>query len=431
MTYQPQMADGEIQADSIHMKHVWILNHYAAEPGGVGSTRHFHLARNIASFGWQATLIAASVELNSGRQRLAAKENWRLETLNGVPFLWIRTPEYQGNGVGRMLNMLAFAWRVLLPSYTGSLQKPDIVIGSSVHPFAALSGAWLARRYRIPFIFEVRDLWPQTLIELGRLRARSLTARLLRFLERWLYHRADRIIVLLPRAVDYIAPLGIDPAKVVWVPNGIDVRDFPDPGAKLEADGLFTLMYFGSHGQANGLDVLIRAMELVKEREGNQSIRLRMIGDGPLKPTLQRMAVAAGLEGSWVVFEDSVPKDKIPEIASQADAFVITVLDVPGLYQYGISMNKLFEYLAGHRPVVIASAAVNNPVDEAGCGLTVPPGNPEALASAILSLSNMSLEQRNMMGTRGRRHVESVYEYGELAGRLAGLLDDCMIQGDV
>ncbi len=410
------------------MKHVWVLNHYATEPDGAGGTRHFHLADRLVSFGWQATLIAASVELNTGRQRLAPKEKLRRETLKGVPYLWIRTPEYQGNGVGRMLNMLAYTWRVLLPSYTRGLPKPDVVIGSSVHPFAALSASWLARRHGTPFIFEVRDLWPQTLIDLGRLRERSLIASVFRFLERWLYRRADRIIVLLPRAVDYIAPLGIDPKKVVWVPNGVDVQGFPDPGAKLKVGDPFTLMYYGAHGQANGLDVLIRAMELVKERIAHPFIRLRMIGDGPLKPSLRQMAVAAGLEGNWVVFEDPVPKDQIPNIASQADAFVITVLDVPGLYRYGISMNKLFDYLAGHRPVVIASAAVNNPVDEAGCGLTVPPGNPDALAKAIVSLASMSLGQRNMMGARGRRHVEAAYDYGELANRLAGLLDECVTQ---
>jgi glycosyltransferase involved in cell wall biosynthesis len=405
---------------------VWLLNHYAQEPGGAGGTRHYSLAKHLLKFGWSTSIIAASVELQSGRQRLSGRRKWELAKSGGIPFLWVRTPQYSGNGLGRLWNMLVYSARVLLPSVTCKLPRPDVIVGSSVHPFAAWSAAILARRFNVPFIFEVRDLWPQTLIDFGRLTGRSLTARLLRFLERWLYRRADRIIVLMPRAVDYIAPLGIDPEKVVWVPNGIDAREFPDPGAKLETNGPFTLMYFGSHGQANGLGVLIRAMELVQEREVNQKIRLRMIGDGPLKPMLQEMAVAAGLDGTSVVFEDSVPKENIPNIASQADAFVISVLDVPGLYQYGISMNKLFEYLAGRRPVVIASGAVNNPVSDAGCGLTVQPGDPEALANAILSLANMSLEQRNLLGSKGRRHVERVYEYGELASRLAELLDDCV-----
>lgn len=149
------------------MKNIWILNHYATYPGGVGSSRHYYLAKCLKSLGWSATIIAASVEHQTGIQRLKFGEGQRIDEINGVPFLWLRTPVYKGNGAGRLKNILAYTWSVLQPNATKELPRPDVIVGSSVHPFAAVAGALLARRLSVPFIFEVRDLWPQTLIDLG------------------------------------------------------------------------------------------------------------------------------------------------------------------------------------------------------------------------------------------------------------------------
>ena len=162
------------------MKNVWILNHYAQEPGGAGGTRHYSLAKHLVDYGWKASIIAASVELNTGRQRLSPGEKRRLSKFGNVPFLWVRTPRYKGNGGGRMINMLMYSLRVLLPWTTRKLDRPDVIIGSSVHPFAAAAGAILARRFRVPFVFEVRDLWPQTLVDLGRLQEKSIITGWLR-----------------------------------------------------------------------------------------------------------------------------------------------------------------------------------------------------------------------------------------------------------
>lgn len=406
------------------MKQVWILNHYALEPGGAGGTRHFQLAAGLPASGWQATVIAASVELNSGRQRLAAGEMRRRETHAGVPFVWIRTPQYEGNGGGRMHNMLAFALRVLLPRYTRGLPAPAAVIGSSVHPFAALAGALLARRYGVPFVFEVRDLWPQTLVDLGRLKERSLVTRALRRLERWLYRRARSIVVLLPHAFDYIGPLGVAQEKVVWIPNGVDLSAFPQPIQRVRKEGEpFVMMYFGAHAQANALDNVLRAMKRLCDLVPPGSVRLRIIGDGPLKPALIDMAAELGLRS--VSFEPPVPKHAIPALAAEADAFVFNLADAP-VFRYGISSNKLFEFMAGTRPVLFCCAAANNPVEEAGAGITVPPGKPEALAEAMLALMQMPEEQRHRMGYAGRWYVEQTHDFQRLAQQLAATLDKCV-----
>lgn len=405
------------------MKQVWILNHYAAEPGGVGGTRHFHLAEGLPRYGWSASIIASSVELNSGRQRLSPEEMRRLDDCGGVKFLWVRVPEYAGNGGGRMLNMLAYSLRVLLPSYTRELPRPDVVVGSSVHPIAALSGALLARRFAVPFVFEVRDLWPQTLIDLGRLKSNSLVAKAMAWLERWLYRRADKIIVLLPRAVDYIGPLGIDTDKIVWIPNGVDLSLF-SRGNEQAADrnDEMTLMYFGAHGDANGLDNVLRAMSMLQRRR--VPVKLRLIGDGPRKKELQSLAVELGLGN--VKFEPPVPKATIPKLAAEADVFVFNLVDAP-VFRYGISSNKLFDFLAAERPVIFCCDSANNPVEDAQAGVTVRPGDPSALADAIERIVAIPEADRRAMGGRGRHHVEMHYGFNRLTARFAAVLDDCTL----
>lgn len=406
------------------MKQVWILNHYAGLPEAA-STRHFHLATNLPASGWQAVIIAARTEHLSARKQFFSDEKSRLEIYDGIPFLWVRTPDYYGNGRGRILNMLAYSFRVLLPYCTRQLPKPDLIIGSSVHPFAALAGALLARRHQVPFVFEVRDLWPQTLIDMGRLREGSLVVGMMRKLERWLYRRATRIVVLPPHAVDYIAPLGIPAQNVVWIPNGVDLPTFPDPGPpQRKGNEPFVLMYFGAHGLANGLDHVLHAMKLVSQYIPPQAIKLRMVGDGLLKSELVRLSEQLGL--SNVSFEPPVPKNTIPTLASEADAFVISVLNLPHLYRYGISMNKLFDYLAAARPVIIASSAANNPVSDSGAGITVAPEDPKGLSLAILALFRMSEKERHHMGCAGRRYVECNHGFDRLAARLAATMDDCV-----
>lgn len=403
------------------MRQVWILNHYAQEPNGAGGTRHYSLAKNLYPLGWRAVVIAASVELNTGRQRLNDHETSRLDCINGVDFLWLRTPRHEGNGGGRIWNMLIYSIRVLLPKSTRQLPRPDVVVGSSVHPFAAFSGAWLARRFGVPFVFEVRDLWPQTLVDMRRLKPNSLATRILKRLEIWLYRRAARIVVLLPRASDYIVPLGIAGEKIVWVPNGVELEDYPVPCAP-EEHGRFTLMYFGAHGQANGLHCILRAMQILQDNPSRHDVRLKLIGDGPLKPELMTWARAVGLRN--VEFLDPVPRKMIPALAATADAFIISVVNLPNLYRFGISMNKIFDYLAAARPIIIASDAVNNPVADSGAGITVQPDVPEAIAEAILRLEGMPLSDRCAMGLAGRVYVEKYHTYSMLAKRLASIFDE-------
>ena len=185
-------------------------------------------------------------------------------------------------------------------------------------------------------------------------------------------------------------------------------------------------MYLGAHGQANSLETLIEAARLLERGEVQGKLRVRLVGAGLEKTRLQ--AMARKLKLTTVSFEPPVPAERVPEVAAEADGFVICARRLPELYKFGVSMNKLYEYMAAARPVVAALEAGNNPIEDAGCGLTVVPEDPLALARAMAEVAALPLEKRLEMGLAGRQHVEANYDYRILSARLAGLLDS-LVQG--
>lgn len=403
------------------MKTVWILNHYAQEPGGPGGTRHFSLARHLREHGWRAIVVASSVEHGTGRQRLADGEQVRLDTYDGVEFLWLRGNSYAGNGGDRIRNMFRYTTGALrIP--TTLLPAPDIVVGSSVHPFAAWAGARLARRFGVPFIFEIRDLWPQTLIDMGRFKPYHPMALALGWLEGFLCRKASRVVTLLPNADRYLRTIGVSPDRVSWISNGVDITDESLLPPHTEARP-FTFMYFGSHGAANGLAPILEAFALLLREKGLPQAWLRLIGEGPEKANLIELAARLKV-GDSIKFEAAIPKIEIPIVAMQADAFVVNLRNLD-TYRYGISLNKLFDYLAAERPIVFAGSAVNNPVSDAGAGVSIPADDVNGIKSAMRELLLATPEARAAMGLAGRKYVLAHYSYRTLAAKFARVLDEC------
>ena len=401
---------------------LWIVNHYAQEPSGPGGTRHHSLASHLFEHGWQTLIIASSCEHNTGRQRLMTGEVRRLQRCNGVDFLWLRVAgEPYSLGWQRFASMALFAFTLLRTATTSGLSPPDVVIGSTVHPFAALAAYFLARRHRVPFVFEVRDLWPRTLVAMRAIRPGGVLDCALGLLERWLAHRADRIIVVMQGGVDYFHALGIPLDRLLWLPNGAELPTSPPTPLRSQTSP-FQLLYCGAHGPANALSTVLDAMALLQRRGvGPDQLILRLIGDGSSKLALQHRAQVLGLR--TVFFEPSVPKQVLGALASQADAFVVSMQPLPDLYRYGMSFNKLFDYFLAARPIVSASCAAHDPVLAADAGLVVPPGDPSALADAIDKMCHLPHNERQRFGANGRAYLEAHHAYPLLAHRLAKSLD--------
>ena len=412
---------------------VWIVNHYASAPDRPAGSRHFDLARNLSARGHRVTVFAAGFNHETGREeRLTRGRLYRSERFGGVEFVWLRTLPYRGNTWRRRLNMLSFLAAFLVVQTRW--RRPDVIVGSTVHPFAAFGG-WLVARLRdARFVFEIRDLWPQTLVDLGALRVGSPGERLLRYLEAFLVLRASVVITLLPGMRDYLAERRLPSDHVVYIPNGVDLAAFDaqtEAGAgapetvrrgleeirRLSEEGRFVIGYVGAFGRVNRLDVVVRAAAIADQHAPGR-VGVVLIGDGPERAHLERLAEAVPA----VAIGPAVPKRLVPAILRALGGTVVHATATP-VYRYGISFNKLFEYMAAARPVVFACESAYDPVAATGAGITVPPDDPESLARAFLDLAGATAEARAAMGAAGRAYVTREHNIEHLAEAFAAVVE--------
>lgn len=414
-------------------RHVWIVNHYAFPPDQPAGARHFHLARELIARGDDVTIFAAGFSHFSGHDERLRGHRWmRIERYEGVRFVWLWTVPYRGNTVRRQVNMLSFLLLFVVAQATRP--RPDVIVGSTVHPFAAL-GAWIASRLRCSrFVFEIRDLWPQTLVDLGALRAGSPGERVLRALEAFLVRQASVVVTLLPGMTRYLAEHGLPTHHVVYVPNGVDVAAFAADNAavgqvsrevadnmqaveRLRADGRFVVGYIGMLGLVNRIDVVIRAAVAAERREPGR-IGLLVVGDGPARPALEALAVGQ----ECVAFGPPIPHRSVAGVLRALDAAVVHATATP-IYRYGISFNKLFEYMAAGRPVVFACGSAYDPVAAVRAGISLEPDDPERLADAFLEIADMPGEDLAAMGAAGRGYVIREHAMATLGERFAQVIE--------
>jgi glycosyltransferase involved in cell wall biosynthesis len=395
---------------------IWIVNHYADPPDGL-ATRSFDIGRRFVEKGHPTTIFVCS--FSHYHMRPARKLGWRLwrqEDIEGVLYVWIAAPGYRRNDWRRVLNMLVFS---ALAFAAGVLRReqPQVVVGVSVHPLAALSGLFLARIKRARFFFEVTDLWPETLIDFGRLSPDGRVARWMRRLERYLFRRAERIVMLWRHTDAYVESQGVSPGKILWVPHGVELARYeelePYDGGRASP---FRIMFLGGFVASNSLDSILDAAGVLNKR-GRDDVKFIMIGSGQERDALIKRA--KDLKLGNVDFRAAVPKREVGKVMGEADAFIYGLRDLP-LYRFGISLNKLTDYLAAGRPIIFFGKSSYDPVRDAEAGFSVPPGDPEVLADAVERLVALTPQERMEMGERGRQYL---LEHHNIPGLAARLLD--------
>ena len=397
---------------------VWIVNQYAGSPRHGMEYRHYHLARGLAERGHRVVVVSGS-RSHLFAQPPQVSRPFTLAPVDGVTYCWVAVPRYErAISLGRVLNMAAFALQLeLLP--TSRLPPPDAILVSSPSLFPVPVASRWARRFGARLVFEVRDIWPLTLRELGGLSARHPLVVLMQRLEDYGYRKADRVISVLPAAVDHMVSRGMDPRKFHYLPNGIDLTEAPMDGAAPSAvrdairPGVFTVGFVGTLGRANVLETLVDAAALL----GADEAQIVVVGHGPERDQLT--ARAAGTPN--ITFVGSIPKRQVGAAVELFDACYVGYRR-SSLYRFGVSPNKLYDYMAAGRPVLFAAAAANQPVREADCGRTVPPEDPASLVAAIRSLAACSPAERERLGANARAYVEERHDYGQLADELADIL---------
>lgn len=384
-------------------------------------SRHHYLARELVKLGHRVTIVGAR-QHHLLREDVDAKALPAEEEVDGYRFIRLGVPAYaHAHDKRRILAWFAFAAKLIgLRRRLG--MKPDVVLYSSPDPIGYLGAERLAQACGARLIFEVRDIWPLTLIEIGGYRPQHIFIRLLEWIERRAYANADSVISNLEGAVEHMVSQGMSRAKFTWISNGLTLDEAakPSPLAPEIADQIpdqgFRVVYTGTLGAANALDTLIDAAALLRELP---DVTILLVGQGRARAGLE--ARCAQLELKNVRFLGLVPKAQIQSVLAACDACVISTLDSP-LYRFGTSPNKVFDYLYSGRPVISLYSGNYDLVSKYNAGIQVPAENPTACAEAIKILRNMSSQERSLLGLNGRQSILKHLNYERLGGELERVL---------
>lgn len=390
---------GSSGARSLHA----VLIHQAFVGGDdAGGTRHYELGRRLTAEGHRFTIIASDTNYLTGRKR-EVKGLVTREHCDGIQILRAYTfKSLHRSFACRVLSFLSFAF-TSIPASLG-IERPDVVMGTTPPIFQAVSAWLVAALWRRPFLLEVRDLWPAFAIDMGIL-TNPLLIRMSRWLERFLYARADHVLVNSPAYLDYLASLGVPLAKVTLIPNGVDPQMFDPEDAGDEVrrqyrlEDKFVVTYAGALGPANDIDTVLRAAE--KLQVSHPQVHILLVGDGKDRSRLQAQANARGLEN--VTFAGAQPKSRMPEFLAASDVCVAILRDIP-MFRTTYP-NKVFDYMAAGRPTLLAiDGVIRDVVERSGGGLFVQPGCEDSLARAVASLWE-DRDRCKKMGSSARRYV--------------------------
>ena len=388
------------------MKNIWIFNHHALTPDMSGGTRHYDFAKELVTRGYKVTIFAASFHYSSYLEFKEYKNNFFLsEKTDGVDFVWLKTRPYKGNGIGRIINMLDYMYKVQRVVHLVD-DRPDVIIGSSVHLLAVYAAYNVAKKLQVPFVMEVRDIWPQTLIDMGISKWHPLIVGL-GYLERFLYKRADKIITNLPYAYEHIEKFGVPRKNIVWISNGVDISRSRSIQAYKYEPGKLHITYAGAVGKANQLEVLVKAAAYFQDGD----IVFHIIGDGAMLKELER------IKPDNVVLHGPVPKEKAISMIKGSDVLFFPLVDSP-VFRFGISSNKLFDYLASGKPIIFASNARNDLIKEAKAGISIEADNKRAIIDAVEKLRVMDSAKLAEFGNNGLTYVSKYFSIEVLVDKL-------------
>jgi glycosyltransferase involved in cell wall biosynthesis len=401
---------------------ILLINHHAGSLQHGMEYRPYYLAREWRRLGHRVRIVAAAHSHVRARGPQLGGRSRLDETIDGIEYSWFDTPAYTGNGAARVRNMAAFVLR-LYREGAGLAQefRPDVVIASSTYPLDIWPAHRIANLAGARLLFELHDIWPLSPMELGGYSKWHPFIMLMQAAENHACRHADAVVSILPKARAHLEAHGMAPEKLHLVPNGTDPAEWlrelsplPAPAAatlaELRQRSQFVVGFAGSHGVANALDTLLDAAGLMRD----EPVAFVLVGGGPEKERLQRRTQDEGLHK--VCFLDPVAKEHVPALLRCFDLAYIGLQRQP-LFRFGVAPNKLIDYMMAARPVLYSIEAGNDPVGEAGCGLTVPAEDAPAAAQGIRAMLAMDREQREALGQQGRKFVLENLTYPVLGKR--------------
>jgi len=407
------------------MKILFVSHYFPPEVNAPANRTHEHCRRWVQD-GHEVTVITGVPNHPRGQIFAGYDNRWiQEETIDGIRV--VRTWMYLTPNAGfsrRVANYLLFAFTAVLASFRAG--KPDLVIATSPQFFVGIAGAIISKLKRCPFVLEIRDLWPKSVVELGQLKEGPILSSL-EALERWLYRSAAGVVVNTLTFRDHIMERGVAEDDIELIYNGIDPTLFkprPKNEALLKEHGLtnyFTVGYVGTLGLAHGLTLLVDVAERFK---GRAEVRFVLIGDGADRSKLEAEVERRGLDN--VVMLGLQPRDAMPDWIASIDLLLVMLRDLP-VFETVIP-SKIFEFLAQERPVVLAGKGeIRRMMEEAGGALVIDPEVEDQMVGAIENVMDHP-DQAMQRAESGRQWVEDGYIRDDLARRMAVFLERVLRQ---
>ncbi|MFN4273695.1 MAG: glycosyltransferase family 4 protein [Aliihoeflea sp.] len=386
------------------MKTFWFFNHYASTPDQP-STSAFFVGRELVRRGNRVTFFASAHNYYFQRRTKGRRWSlWSSETVEGVTFVWISTTPASARPVLRMVNMLSYAIVAFLAGLFRR-ERPDYVIGTCPHPFAGAT-AWVISLLRGGrFIYEIRDIWPESL---ERYNSGLLWRTVIAFfgaLQKFLYRRARLITSVLPGIATYFRDIGVEVRAIAHLPNCIELSPAgtaaaTDAAATDDGTGAFRFYYVGGFSRYQGLPVLIDAVGLLAKDPECPAFEFHLVGAGSEKEAVVDYARQHGSPN--VHFHPPVPRQDVQSVLARADCNIFHLLDIGEALRYGVSPNKLIEYLLSGKPMIFALPFEWPLLSQSAVGFEARCGDAESLAGAMRRMLDADAETRQAMGANAR-----------------------------
>lgn len=400
-------------------KNIWIINEYAGNPSYGMTFRHYYLAKEFNKNAYYTTIISASYSHFLKKFPSMEGKKYKKETVDTVDFLWIRVMPYVSSfAKKRILKWFQFVFKLFFISkYIEN--KPDVIICSPTAPFSIVPAYFLAKKHNAKLVFEVRDIWPLTLVEVGGHSKWHPLVLLMQRFEKFALAKADIVVSNLQNYSEHIKNLGFK-REAFWIPNGVDldemqnIQPLENTVLKLIPKDKFIVGYTGKMGVSNALSYLIESAKML---ENNQDIIFVLVGQGQEKEYLLKKSQTL----SNIIYIDPINKTQVQSMLGLFDVCYLG-LQREKLFQYGISPNKLFDYMYAQKPILFAVDTPMSTVELAQCGVMIKAEDSKALKECIEKLSLTSMDKLDKMGQNGQRYVVKHHSYSQLAKKYIDIL---------
>ena len=402
-------------------KTFYIINQYASTPETGRAVRHYNLAKELAKRGHKVYLIAASYN-HLLLTPPYLKDDYRIDDISGFKFVWIRMPRYaHSHSKIRVLNWFIFAWKILKLSKIIS-DKANTILYSSPSLVPFLGAYLLARKLNSKLVWDIRDLWPLTLVELGKISKLHPFILFHQWLENFACRKSDFIISNLPIVYNYLLKKGVKKSSFSWIPNGLSIENFRKKNflnlktKKQLPLKKFIIGYAGSLGISNAPKPLLDAVLLTRN---DKNIHYVLVGNGDLRKIIEEFILNNKLTN--ITFLNAIPKNEIPSLLKYFD-ICYAGFNKSSLYKYGTALNKLPEYFMSGKPILFSINSPYKPVNKAKAGFTVPAEDTKAIVRAIYKLKKMPLIKRKQLGKNGQNYAIKNFDYVKIAKNLEKVL---------